>query len=145
MATDDNTGDLPLLRTKMPELDSVRGVAILAVFFYHGLFWSNNLVGLSGISRFVVNITRFGWLGVNLFFVLSGFLITGTLEDSKTSRHFFRRFYSRRALRILPAYYALLLFLAVVPSQNKAYLVLSFFYLSNMAPLLHIRNTYAML
>jgi surface polysaccharide O-acyltransferase-like enzyme len=63
----------------MPELDSLRGVAILSVVLYHGLFWSNNLTGLSGAARAVVNVTRFGWLGVNLFFVLSGFLITGIL------------------------------------------------------------------
>lgn len=129
----------------MPELDSLRGIAILAVVFYHGLFWSSNLVGLTGLSRLVVNATRFGWLGVNLFFVLSGFLITGILEDSKDSPHFFRRFYIRRALRILPAYYGLLLILAFVPSQHGPYLILSFFYLSNLAPIFHIADTYPML
>lgn len=135
----------PIIRKTMPELDTLRGIAILAVVFYHGLFWSSNLVGLSGVSRVGVNATRFGWLGVNLFFVLSGFLITGILEDSKNSPHFFRRFYIRRALRILPAYYGLLLILAFVPSQNGSYLFLGFFYLSNLAPLLHIPNTYPML
>ena len=66
----------------MPELDSLRGVAILLVVFYHGFFWSNGLVELSGAAKLFVSLTRFGWLGVNLFFVLSGFLITGILIDS---------------------------------------------------------------
>ena len=135
----------PIIRAKMPELDAIRGIAILAVVFYHDLFWSSNLAGLTGVSRLAVNATRFGWLGVNLFFVLSGFLITGILEDSKTSPHFFRRFYIRRALRILPAYYGLLLILAFAPLQNGRYLLLSFFYLSNLAPLFRISNTYPML
>jgi peptidoglycan/LPS O-acetylase OafA/YrhL len=121
------TPSLPLLRLKMPELDALRGIAILLVVFYHGFFWSSNLVGLTGLPRLAVNATRLGWLGVNLFFVLSGFLITGILEDSKNSPHFFRRFYIRRALRILPAYYGLLLLLAFVPLQNGSYLLLSCF------------------
>ena len=107
----------PLLRSKMPELDSVRGVAILAVVFYHGFFWSNNLAGLSGVARHFVSLTRFGWLGVHLFFVLSGFLITGILEDSKSAPRYFKRFYWRRALRILPAFYGTLLLLYFLPGQ----------------------------
>ena len=134
-----------IIRAKMPELDSLRGVAILLVVFYHGFFWSNGLTGLSGIAKLFVNLTRIGWLGVNLFFVLSGFLITGILADSKTNKHYYRRFYVRRALRILPAFYALLLVLSFIPSQSRAYLTLSFFYLSNIAPLLGIPMTYTML
>src|SRR2546430_922861 len=135
----------PLLRSKMPELDSVRGIAILAVVFYHGFFWSNNLAGLSGVARHFVSLTRFGWLGVQLFFVLSGFLITGILEDAKSAPRYFKRFYWRRALRILPAFYGTLLLLYFLPGQNKSYLLLSFVYLSNLAPILHIRDTYPML
>jgi len=134
----------PLLRPKMPELDSLRGIAILSVVFYHGFFWSNNLFGLPSMARSFVALTGYGWLGVHLFFVLSGFLITGILEDSKTTPQFFKRFYWRRALRILPAFYGTLLLLVFVPSQNGSYLLLSFFYLSNLAPLFHIRNTYPM-
>src|SRR6266480_1454944 len=134
-----------IIRAKMPELDSLRGVAILLVVFYHGFFWSNGLAGLSGIAKLLVNLTRIGWLGVNLFFVLSGFLITGILADSKTKIHYYRRFYVRRALRILPAFYALLLVLCFIPSQSRAYLILSFFYLSNLASPLGIPMTYTML
>jgi peptidoglycan/LPS O-acetylase OafA/YrhL len=131
-----------LIRPKMPELDSLRGAAILLVVFYHGFFWSNGLVGLSGVAKFFVNLTRFGWLGVNLFFV---FLITGILVESKAQEHYFRRFYVRRALRILPAFYGLLLILLFIPSQSRTYLLLSFFYLSNLASPLGIPMTYTML
>lgn len=134
-----------IIRAKMPELDSLRGVAILMVVFYHGFFWSNGLGGLSGVAKLFVNLTRIGWLGVNLFFVLSGFLITGILTDSRRQKHYFRRFYVRRALRILPAFYALLLLLLFIPSQSRAYLLLSFFYLSNLASPLGIPMTYTML
>lgn len=134
-----------IVRAKMPELDSLRGVAILLVVFYHGFFWSNNLTGLTGAAKFLVNLTRIGWLGVNLFFVLSGFLITGILVDSLAQKNYFRRFYVRRALRILPAFYALLLILVFIPSQSRAYLLLSFFYLSNLASPLGIPMTYTIL
>src|SRR6266850_4400810 len=135
----------PIVRPKMPELDAIRGVAILSVLFYHGFFWSNGITGLQGAARLFVQLTRFGWLGVNLFFVLSGFLITGILVESKQRTDYYKRFYIRRALRILPAFYAVLLALTLMPSQNGRYLFLSFFYLSNLAPLFAIPMTYTML
>jgi len=135
----------PIVRQKMPELDTIRGIAILSVLFYHGFFWSNGGTGLQGAARLFVWLTRFGWLGVNLFFVLSGFLITGILVESKPRIDYYKRFYIRRALRILPAFYALLFVLALMPSQNGRYLFLSLFYLSNLAPLFAIPMTYTML
>jgi peptidoglycan/LPS O-acetylase OafA/YrhL len=134
-----------ILRARMPELDSLRGVAILSVVLYHGLFWSNNLTGLSGLARMVVNVTRFGWLGVNLFFVLSGFLITGILLGQKNAEGYYSQFYFRRVVRILPALYALLLILYFVPGQSHKYLLLSFFFCANLATLFHIPYTYPVL
>ena len=89
----------------IPALDGVRGLAILLVLFYHttivepGPWWATMLHA---------TCRNFGWTGVDLFFVLSGFLITGILVDAKGRPNFLRNFYARRVLRIFPLYYAYL-------------------------------------
>jgi peptidoglycan/LPS O-acetylase OafA/YrhL len=99
------------LDTQIPALDGVRGIAVLLVMLLHftgsmhPVTWGDHLF-LGGMS--------FGWVGVDLFFVLSGFLITGILWDSKGSRHYFRNFYARRVLRIFPLYYGVLFAMFVV-------------------------------
>lgn len=86
----------------IPQLDVLRGIAVLTVMGYHGLYL---------IPHLHLNLVLgTGYLGVDLFFVLSGFLITGILVRTKDSPNYFRNFYARRALRIWPVYYALLLF-----------------------------------
>ena len=97
----------------MPELDSLRGVAILAVLLYHGFAWKFGATGFPRPASVFMNITRGGWAGVNLFFILSGFLITGILLEAKASPDYYHRFYRRRILRILPAYYAILILLTL--------------------------------
>ncbi len=83
----------------IPQFDGLRGVAILLVLIGHsGFLEALPHAGMLEYARF----------GVDLFFVLSGFLITGILTDSKGSPHFFRNFYARRVLRIWPLYYAVL-------------------------------------
>ncbi len=91
-------------------LDGVRGVAIMLVLYGH---ICESLVGEFGFSNPILNLGLLGWVGVDLFFVLSGFLITGILFNAKKRPHFYRNFYARRALRIFPLYYlALALVLA---------------------------------
>ena len=98
---------------RLPELDGIRGVAILLVIFLHWIVlptrpllreWSPHLSALVDLS----------WCGVDLFFVLSGFLIAGILLDHAEAPNLLRTFYARRACRILPAYFLLLL-LATLP------------------------------
>jgi peptidoglycan/LPS O-acetylase OafA/YrhL len=83
---------------RIPELDGLRGVAILLVLFFH-YFASSPL-----LPRYVSAFGRLSWSGVDLFFVLSGFLLGGILLDAKTSPQYFKTFYARRAYRILPVY-----------------------------------------
>jgi peptidoglycan/LPS O-acetylase OafA/YrhL len=137
-----NTPSHDLLRPVMPELDSLRGIAILGVLFLHGFFWQYSSWHFSRPARFFLRATQPGWLGVNLFFVLSGFLITGILLDSKARPHFYKRFYVRRALRILPAYYLLLLLLGLLGQARAAYLGLGFVYLANVTELFGVAEAY---
>lgn len=86
-------------RRHFPELDGLRGLAILMVLLFHYA---------TLLPSFVLPVFGQGWAGVQLFFVLSGFLITGILLDSKGQEHYFRNFYARRTLRIFPLYYGVL-------------------------------------
>ncbi|MXV17438.1 acyltransferase family protein [Hufsiella ginkgonis] len=90
----------------IPELDGVRGLAVLIIMVYHFKFVerSSSLY----IDKLYNRVLELGWISVDLFFVLSGFLITGILLDKKKTRYFFTSFYYRRALRIFPLYYLFL-------------------------------------
>ncbi len=81
-------------RTYYPALDTLRGVAISLVVIYHNF----------GFLKFF----RFGWMGVDLFFVLSGFLITDILLKQREKKSFLKNFYIRRILKIFPLYYLML-------------------------------------
>jgi peptidoglycan/LPS O-acetylase OafA/YrhL len=90
----------------IPALDGVRGLAILMVLLCH---FCELLSNDKPYEREVRGVLLYGGIGVDLFFVLSGFLITGILLDSSGSRSYFSSFYMRRVLRIFPLYYAFLL------------------------------------
>jgi peptidoglycan/LPS O-acetylase OafA/YrhL len=95
--------------SNIPALDGLRGVAILLVMLHHFAFYGGLQRG-TGVENVIHVVTMAGWVGVDLFFVLSGFLITRVLFDSKGSPFFFRHFYIRRCLRIFPLYYGVLVF-----------------------------------
>ena len=117
----------------IPGLDVLRGVAILVVVLFHGFAISwQELRGLPRIAHFLIH---FGYTGVHLFFLLSGFLITGILLDSKDQEGYYRNFYIRRALRILPAYLLMLVVLKAWLPISWKYLLACLLYIANMARL----------
>lgn len=89
------------VKTHLPALDGVRGLAISLVLLHHCYPTSSNTTLARRLSKFI----DAGWIGVELFFVLSGFLITGILLDSKGQARANRVFFLRRIVRILPLYY----------------------------------------
>ena len=93
---------VPITSTRrIPALDGLRGIAIALVLLYHAVF---QLRPGPGPLSYVIAAGRLTWSGVDLFFVLSGFLIGGILLDEKNSRRYYGPFYARRAFRILPLY-----------------------------------------
>ena len=134
----------PILRPVMPEVDSIRGLAILGVLFYHGFYWGNDLGAFPLWQRRISTLMWCGRLGVNLFFVLSGFLITGLLLDSCERPDYYKRFYIRQAKRILPAYAMILIILALL-RYPPTFLALSAVYLSNLTPIVGVAIAYPVL
>src|ERR1051326_5721537 len=86
----------------VPALDGVRGIAILIVLVHNASFIVETPEGWA--LKVEKAMAAGGWAGVELFFVLSGFLITGVLLSTRHNGHFFRNFYIRRTLRIFPLY-----------------------------------------
>jgi peptidoglycan/LPS O-acetylase OafA/YrhL len=144
-------GNDPILRPVMPELNTVRGIAVLMVFLFHGFEdFTPAGANIPAWEHAFLSVMSLGWMGVNLFFVLSGFLITGILLDSVNRPQYYTRFYRRRALRIFPAYYLLLAVLVLVgrlsfvrQHTSLAFAGLSLVYLSNITPLLGVARDYA--
>ena len=102
-------------RERQPGLDLLRALAIIVVVLYHAALFGFKLPG---------RIDRFGWIGVDLFFVLSGYLIGGQLLASSrisnpASRIPLGRFFARRALRILPAYFVVLAIYFLLPAWRE--------------------------
>jgi peptidoglycan/LPS O-acetylase OafA/YrhL len=133
-------GKLPKESHYLPELDGVRGLAILGVLLAHGVLFLG-VVPNTAMGHVLATIFVPGWGGVDLFFTLSGFLITGILLRARKRQRYFASFYMRRVLRIFPIYYLFLAgtLLAAQVSQIMALQIPSgfegrvpyFFYLQN--------------
>jgi peptidoglycan/LPS O-acetylase OafA/YrhL len=111
------TAAAPVVRVRghMPPLDGLRGIAVVSVIAHHIM----NSASINwGFGNRLTLPLEYGWAGVDLFFVLSGFLITGILYDSKGTTNYFRNFYARRTLRIMPLYYLGVLVLLVLAAAG---------------------------
>src|SRR5881396_2918000 len=99
-------------RERQPGLDLLRALAIIVVVIYHAALFGFKLPG---------RVDRFGWIGVDLFFVLSGYLIGGQLLAplARDQRMNLGRFFARRALRIMPAYFVVLAIYFLLPSSRE--------------------------
>jgi peptidoglycan/LPS O-acetylase OafA/YrhL len=110
-----------------PALDGLRGLAILMIILYHNFDF--------------LPLTYLAWSGVDLFFVLSGFLITGILIKKRDSARFLLNFYARRVLRIFPIYYlSIILFLFILPNLIKYPISLDYFIINQYWFWLEIQN-----
>jgi peptidoglycan/LPS O-acetylase OafA/YrhL len=103
-----------LTRGFIQELDGLRGIAILMVMVHR--FWPRTGIGVAA------DVAGTGWIGVDLFFVISGFLIAGILLDTKGDAGYFRNFYARRALRIFPLYYLFVIGVFIAFAHNAEFL-----------------------
>jgi len=131
----------------MPGLDLARGLAILMVLLDHG-FAADQTPYQATTSRFVLGfeyVARLGHMGVHLFFILSGFLITGILLESRTQPDYYRNFYTRRVLRIAPAYLLMVAVLFFTHSITARYLAVCLLCLCNMPGLLGASSEYSAL
>jgi peptidoglycan/LPS O-acetylase OafA/YrhL len=99
----------------LPVLDGVRGIAVLAVMMYHNAL-DAQACHFGGLSHYAIKFFSAGYVGVDMFFVLSGFLITNILLQQKgvDLKTYLKRFYARRALRIFPLFYAVLIIVLLV-------------------------------
>jgi peptidoglycan/LPS O-acetylase OafA/YrhL len=103
---------------RIPELDGLRGMAILLVMVGHYF----SVPGIGAASLLNGYWFRLGWTGVDLFFVLSGFLIGGILLSARDSPNYFKTFYARRFFRIIPLYYAWILIYVILSVTAGNYL-----------------------
>jgi peptidoglycan/LPS O-acetylase OafA/YrhL len=128
---------------RLPELDGIRALAILAVLATH--FFATDATAqaggaLHGVAKTLYLVAGHGWLGVDLFFVLSGFLITGILLDTREKATYFRDFWLRRALRILPLVFTVVTILAVIYRPHWLYVLMAFFFSVDLAQLFGLGN-----
>ncbi len=126
-------------RTRFPALDGLRGIALIVVFMAHfGFFFASGKVW-----RF---FSVHAYISIDLWFVLSGFLITGILYDTRADSQFFKRFYLRRAIRTFPIFYLVAVLLVVLTpvvhlywrSRQYTFLIYLGNYFANHAPSLYI-------
>ncbi len=109
----------PAATSHLPALDGLRGLALLLVFCHHIAYTypPQYFLRHGTVLRVLRFVLLHGWVGVDIFFVLSGFLVTGILLRSRQAENYSSVFYARRVLRIAPVYYGVLVFVFLVPGS----------------------------
>lgn len=120
--------------THIRELDGVRGLAALLVFFHHAFVAPGHW---NRLTTATIGVAQYGNTGVDLFFILSGFLITSLLYRDRESSVYWHDFYWKRALRILPLYLVAIGIAAVLGTHWK-YLLLCVFFVANFSNVFHM-------
>ncbi|MDB5026707.1 MAG: acyltransferase 3 [Candidatus Eremiobacteraeota bacterium] len=127
---------------RVPELDGVRAIAIWLVLIIHialhGRAAQDAGASLQGVPHLAYLAVSHMWLGVDLFFVLSGFLITGILLDAKRRPAYYRTFFVRRALRIVPLVAVVLVVMSVLEPGYTAWYALGALFLADVVPYAHV-------
>jgi len=132
-------------KSKLPhfrELDGLRGIAALAVFIHH-FFQPATLQSLepwNWFFRITIYLSKFGANGVDIFFVLSGYLITALLLIDRGKPNYFHNFYWKRVLRILPVYLVHLILTQWIVGDAWGYIWLSLIFLVNFSQRFHVEE-----
>jgi peptidoglycan/LPS O-acetylase OafA/YrhL len=121
-------------------LDGIRGAGMLTVLLFHAFYDSNYPAVPGSWQAYFIHATSLGAAGMTMFFSLSGFLITGILLDSVDRPHYWKNFYVRRALRILPAYLLMLGVLKLGHFVSWRFVLACVLYIGNMARLVGARS-----
>lgn len=120
-------------------LDGVRGVAYLLVLGHHCFGVAFHPSAWPASDRLLNAFFSYGYLGVDLFFVLSGYLITTLLLLDRKNPHYYRNFYLKRAFRILPALLAVIVVCLSARLMSPAYALLCIFFIAGFTSLFHVR------
>ena len=121
-------------------LDGLRGAGMLSVLLFHAFYDASYPAAPGSLQAFFLRFTSLGAAGMTMFFSLSGFLITGILLDSVDKPHYWKNFYVRRALRILPAYLLMLAVLKLGHFVSWRFVLACLLYIGNMARLVGARS-----
>ena len=121
----------------IPELDGLRGIAALMVFFHHVCFSTVKDGPWQPAIQFIRRISLYGANGVELFFVLSGFLITSILLADRAKSSYYAPFYWKRVLRIVPVYAVMLLYIFFFVPHTTIAMVCALFFVANLSWLFH--------
>lgn len=135
--------------SRIPQLDGIRGLAVTMVVLDHASYLyqkppEQNLMsaGMHGVMHSVLALTAQGWLGVELFFILSGYLITSILLKTRGANSYFRSFYARRILRIIPVFWLTLLALAFIFPHSHSFFLVAILFLANVSSWFGIAGLY---